>query len=113
VAASYDPPTQRVTVEGVKADSVTCAGGAITYFYPLPAPDLTVVDPASSPARLVRGFKMPANGGALSFTRAELGLIFTRKYRLDVTWSVGLGPNPTGSAEVEIALPPPPPKKPN
>ncbi|HOX06231.1 MAG TPA: hypothetical protein PK280_07510 [Planctomycetota bacterium] len=116
VQAGFDAATGRIMVEAPKAESVTCTGGRVTYLFPLPAPDIEIVRLPTNRDKdtiesVIRSFKMPIKGGNLTFHFGEANMAYYQKYRVDMIWKVGLGPEPRGSAAPLEVVPPPPKKK--
>ncbi len=112
VQARFDPASGKITVEPPKPEAVTCAGGRVTYFFPLPAPDVNVKQKVGNQEQTVRAnMKMPIKGGAMVFLPGDAGMRYFEKYKLEMVWMTGVGPEARGSVQLEITLPTPPNKK--
>jgi len=110
---TWNAQAEQLTIAAPKADGVACAGGKITYLFPLPPAcfDLVEHNRQGQDVLKFRNVRMQALPTPYVLRRLEQNLLYGLKYRVDLSWAVGLGPMLKSSADIEIPWRGTPPKK--
>lgn len=103
LTAKVDAKAGNVTLTALGGDAIECAAGKISYLFPTPEAYVRFYDQGNN-KRLVGSFNVGMEGKGLSttFSPNSHGMHWGINYQAEMTWPVGVGPAPFGSAGLNL-----------